>query len=388
MERARRLWAATEALSRGPGGIAPVARATGLAERTVRLGQPARQRPATSIDAPRRLRRPGAGRKPRPRTDQPVLQALEALVEPTTRGDPMAPLRWTGHSTRRLAKELGRQGHPGSHRTVGQLLKARHASWPGTRQTREGASPPDRNAQVEHIHARVKDVHQRGQPVVSVDTKTNERVGDLAHGGREYHPQGTPERVRGPDVLDQPLGTALPSGGSDLTHNGGWVSGGGDHATADGAVASLQPWWQRRGRRMAPQAQQGLMTAEGGGRHGRRSRLWQVALQPLSDVTGLDVHGCHFPPGTSQWHKIAPRWFGHRTDNWRGRPLVSHEVSVNLLANPTTAAGRRVEAALDPPPDETGHKGSAADLAQVTFDPADFHGHAWNDVIKPRDANP
>ena len=348
-ERARRLWAATEALSLGHGGIAAVARATGLAESTVRLGKQALHSPSTSIAAPRRLRRPGAGRKPRTTKDQQLLQALDALVEPTPRGDPMSPLRWTCKSPRRLAKELGRQGHHVSHSTVGQLLTALHDSLQGMRKTREGASHPDRNAQFESIHARVKDFPPRGQPGVSVDTKNKALVGDFANDGRAYQPQGTPERVRVHDFLDKHLGKASPSGVYDLTQNCGWVSVGVDHATADLAVATLQQWWQRMGPRLYPQAQHVLMTADGGGSHGRRSRLWKVALQQLSDVTGLEGHVCHLPPGTSKWNKSEHRLFGQSTENWRGRPLVSHEVIVTLMAKTTTEAGLRVEAALDPP---------------------------------------
>lgn len=348
-ERARRLWAATEAHSLGHGGVATIARATGLAESTVRLGKQALTRPAESTAVPRRLRRQGAGRKPVTTQDQGLLKALDALVEPTTRGDPMSPLRWTCKSTRRLAKELGQQGHHVSHSTVGHLLKALQYSLQSTWKTREGTSHPERNAQFESINARVKDFQHRGQPVVSVETKKKALVGDFAHGGRAYHPRGAPEQVRGHDVLDKRLGKAIPYGVYDMTHNCGWVSVGVDHETAEFAVASVQQWWQRMGQRMYPQAQHVLMTADGGGSNGSRSRLWKVALQTLSDATGLEVSVCHFPPGTNKWNKIEHRLFCHITENWRGRPLVSHEVIVNLIANTTTEAGLRVEAALDPP---------------------------------------
>ncbi len=386
-ERARRLWAATEALSLGHGGVATVARATGLAESTVRLGKKELRSPSTASDAPRRLRRPGAGRKSRTTQDQQLLQALDALVEPTTRGDPMSPLRWTCKSTRRLAKELGRQGHHVSHSTVGQLLKALNYSLQSTRKTREGTAHPDRNAQFEYIHAQVKDFQHRGQPVISVDTKKKELVGDFANGGREYQPQGVPERVRVHDFLDKHLGKVIPYGVYDMTQNCGWVSVGVDHDTAEFAVATVQQWWQRRGQRMYPQAQQVLITADGGGSNGSRSRLWKVALQKLSDATGLEVRVCHFPPGTSKWNKIEHRLFCHITENWRGRPLVSHEVIVHLIANTTTEAGLRVEAAMDPTPYETGKKVSDAELAQVNLYPADFHGNDWNYVIKPKGKN-
>jgi hypothetical protein len=386
-ERARRLWAATEARSLGHGGIATVARATGLAASTVRHGKQELMSPSTSLDVRRRIRHQGAGRKPLTAQDQALVKALDALVEPTTRGDPMSPLRWTCKSTRRLAKELGRQGHRVSHSKVGQLLKALNYSLQGTRKTQEGTSHPDRNAQFEYINARVKDFQQRGQPVVSVDTKKKELVGDFANSGREYQPQGAPERVRVHDFVDKRLGKAIPYGVYDMTQNCGWVSVGVDHDTAEFALATVQQWWQRMGCRMYPKAQQLLITADGGGSNGSRSRLWKVELQQFSDATGLEVRVCHFPPGTSKWNKIEHRLFCHITQNWRGRPLVSHEVIVNLIANTTTAAGLHVEAALDPGAYETGKKVSDAALAQVNLYPADFHGDDWNYAIKPRSKN-
>jgi len=384
-ERGRRLWAATEARSLGHGGIATVARATGLAESTVRLGKKALTNPAMATGSPRRVRRHGAGRTSLTAQDQTLLTALDALVEPTTRGDPMSPLRWTCKSTRRLAQELCRQGYQVSHRKVGQLLTALNYSLQGTRTTREGTAHPDRNAQFEYINTRVKDFQHRGQPVVSVDTKKKELVGDFANGGREYHPQGVPEQVRVHDLIDKHLGKAIPYGVYDMTQNCAWVSVGVDHDTAEFAVATVQQWWQRMGCHMYPQAQQVLMTADGGGSNGSRSRLWKVELQKLSDVTGLEVSVCHVPPGTSKWNKIEHRVFCHMTENWRGRPLVSREVIVNLIANTTTDMGLRVEAALDPNPYETGKKVSDEELAQVNLYPADFHGNDWNYVIKPRD---
>jgi hypothetical protein len=386
-ERARRLWAATEALSLGHGGIATVARATGLAASTVRLGKKELTSPSTSVDVRRRIRHQGAGRKPQTAQDQPLLQALDALVEPTARGDPTSPRRWTCKSTRRLAKELGRQGHQVSHSTVGQLLQALHYSLQGTRKTHEGTSHPDRNAQFEYINARVKDFQQRGQPVVSVDTKKKELVGDFANGGREYHPQGAPERVRVHDFGDKRLGKAIPDGVDDMTQNCGWVSVGVDPDPAALALATVLQWWQRMGCRRYPKAQHILLTADGGGSNGSRSRLWKVELQKFSDTTGLEVSVCHFPPGTSKWHKIEHRLFCHMTQHWRGRPLVSHEVIVNLIANTTTEAGLRVEAVLDLCPYQTGKKVSDAELAQVNLYPAKFHGDDWNYVIKPRSKN-
>ena len=353
-ERARRVWAAAEARSLGHGGVATVARVTGIAESTIRLGTQALTSPPTSSEAPRRMRRHGAGRKPLTAQDQQRLKALDALVEPTARGDPMSPLRWTCKSTRRLAKELAQQGHHVSHTNVGQLLKALNDSLQGTRKTREGTSHPDREAQFASINTQGKAFQQRGQPVVSVDTKKKELVGDCANRGREYQPQGMPELVRVYDFMDQHLGKAIPYGVYDMTHNCGWVSVSVDHDTAECAVATLQQWWQRMGRERYPTARHVLITADGGGSHGSRSRLWKVQLQQWSDATGLEVYVCHLPPGTSKWNKIEHRVFCHITENWRGRSLVRHEVIVNLIAHTTTEAGLRVEAALDSTPYETG----------------------------------
>lgn len=383
-ERGRRVWAATEALSLGHGGVAAVARATGLGESTIRLGKRELAKRSKRLKTTRRLRHPGAGRQPLPTQAQDLLKALDALVEPTTRGDPMAPLRGTCKSTRRLAKELCRDGPPVSHTKVGHLLKELDYSLQATRKTTEGASHPDRNAQFEHINARVKDFQQRGQPVVSVDTKKKERVGDFANGGREYQPKGSPERVRVYDFIDKHLGKAIPYGVYDMTQNCGWVSVGVDHDTAEFAVAALQRWWQQMGQRMYPQAQQLLITADGGGSNGSRLRLWKVAVQKFSDATGLEISVCHFPPGTSTWNKIEHRLFSQITENWRGRPLLSLEVIVNLIANTTTDSGLHVEAALDLNPYETGKKVSDEELAQVNLYPAEFHGNDWNYVIKPR----
>jgi Rhodopirellula transposase DDE domain len=383
-ERGRRIWTATEALSLGHGGVAAVARATGLAESTIRSGKKELAKRSKRLKTTRRLRHPGAGRKPLTTPDQGLLKALDALVEPTTRGDPMSPLRWTCKSTRRLAKELCREGHPVSHTKVGHLLKELDYSLQAPRKTREGTSHPDRNAQFEHINARVKDFQQRGQPVVSVDTKKKERVGDFANGGREYQPKGSPEQVRVYDFIDKHLGKAIPYGVYDMTQNCGWVSVGVDHDTAEFAVATLQRWWHQMGQRMYPQAQQLLITADGGGSNGSRLRLWKVAVQRFCDATGLEISVCHFPPGTSKWNKIEHRLFSQITENWRGRPLVSLEVIVNLIANTTTDAGLRVEAALDLNPYEIGKKVSEEELAQVNLYPAEFHGNDWNYVIKPR----
>jgi hypothetical protein len=329
-ERARRIWAAAEAVSLGHGGIAAVARATGLAESTIRVGKTELAQPSQGAAPMRRIRRQGGGRKPLSRQDQGLLAALDALVEPMARGAPMSPLRWTCKSTRRLAKELCQQGHQVSHAKVAQLLKKLNYSLQGTRKTREGSAHPDRNGQFGYINARVRDFQQRGQPVISIDTKRKELVGDFANGGREYQPQGCPEEVRVHDFIDKHLGKAIPYGVYDMTQNCGWVSVGLDHDTAEFAVATVRQWWQRMGRKMYSEARQLLINADGGGSNGSRSRLWKVELQRFSDATGLEVSVSHFPPGTSKWNKIEHCLFCHISANWRGRPLVSHEVIVNL----------------------------------------------------------
>jgi Rhodopirellula transposase DDE domain len=294
----------------------------------------------------------------------------------------MSPLRWTCKSTRRLAKELSQQGHIVSHTKVSQLLRELNYSLQSTRKTREGDTHPDRNAQFEYINQQVRLFQMHNQPVVSVDAKKKELVGDFANSGREYQPKGKPEDVRVHDFPDQHLGKVIPYGVYDLTQNCGWVSVGVDHDTAEFAVATLQQWWQRMGKQTYPDAHQLLVTADAGGSNSSRSRLWKSELQKLSETTGLDVSVCHFPPGTSKWNKIEHRLFSHITENWRGRPLVNHEVVVNLIANTSTRAGLYVEADLDLNPYPIGRKISDEELARVNLLQADFHGADWNYVIK------
>lgn len=386
-ERRRRLWAASEAQALGHGGIAAVAKATGLAESTIRLGQRelgSQPAGASLMHAPRHMRAPGGGRKPRTAHDPALVQALEALVDPTTRGDPMSPLRWTCKSTRTLAAELTSQGHPISYRTVASLLKALGYSLQGTRKTKEGSAHPDRNAQFAYIHHQVQALQQRGQPVVSVDAKKKELVGDLANGGREYQPMGQPALVRVYDFVDKALGKAIPYGVYDVTANQGWVSVGTGHDTAQFAVETLRRWWHHMGRPAYPQAQELLIIADGGGSHGSRSRLWKVEVQRLADETGLTITVCHLPPGTSKWNKIEHRMFCHITENWRGRPLISHEVIVNLIAHTTTQTGLCIHAALDTATYPTGLKVTDAQMDALALEPAPFHGADWNYTIKPR----
>jgi hypothetical protein len=329
------------------------------------------------------VRRSGAGRRPLAESDSELLAALEALIEPTTRGDPESPLRWTCKSTRRLADELTKQKHPVSPGTVAALLHTAGYSLQGNRKTREGASHPDRNAQFEYINALVERFQNRGQPAISVDTKKKELVGDFKNGGREWRPQGEPEEVRVHDFLDKQLGKVIPYGVYDLLNNQGWVNVGIDHDTAAFAANSIRRWWRQMGHRRFPQAKKLLITADGGGSNSHRSRLWKVSLQNLADELELEFVVCHFPPGTSKWNKIEHRLFSFITQNWRGKPLVSHQAIVNLIASTTTRTGLIVKAALDTNHYETAIKVSDAELAQLRLKTHSFHGD-WNYTLSPR----
>jgi hypothetical protein len=339
--------------------------------------------PKLSLPSPTRSRRPGGGRRPVIETDPTVIQALETLVEPTTRGDPMSPLRWTCKSTRKLAEALQRQGHRVGARTVARLLHALDYSLQANRTTREGSSPPDRNAQFAYINVHVRAFQERGQPVVSMDAKKKELVGDFFNKGQEWQPQGTPEEVGTPDFPDPHLGKAIPYGVYDMTTNHGWISVGIDHDTAPFATATLRRGWQAIGSHVYPQAEALLVTADSGGSNSRRSRLWKVALQAVADEIGLPISVCHLPPGTSKWNKIEHRMFCHSTENWRGRPLCSLGVMVNLIGNTTTTTGLRIQAALDTNPYPTGLKVSDEELAAVHMTRATFHSE-WNYTISPR----
>jgi hypothetical protein len=381
-ERRRRLWAATEALALGRGGVTAVAAATGLRRNTIRAGI-GELRAGGSVVPEQRVRAPGGGRKALAAGDPALLRDLEALVEPVTRGDPMSPLRWTCKSTRQLAAELSGRGHPVSHQTVAELLRALRYSLQGNRKTREGAAHPDRDAQFAHINAQSAAFQERGQPVISVDTKKKELVGDFKNGGREWRPVGQPEAVRVHDFVDRDLGKAIPYGVYDLAANRGWVSVGTDHDTPAFAVQTVRRWWEQMGRPTYPAAAELLITADGGGSNGRRARLWKTELQRLADETGLRIAVCHFPPGTSKWNKIEHRMFCHITQNWRGRPLVSHEVIVQLIGGTTTRAGLTIRAGLDTGTYPTGVKVTDTELAGVQLEPAEFHGE-WNYSINPR----
>jgi transposase len=385
-ERMRRQWAATEAQEIGWGGISALVLATGLSHNTIDLGiRELRERStAAPPDARRgRIRRPGGGRKPATQHDPSLLRDLEALVDPVTRGDPQSPLRWTCKSTRKLAEQLREQGHHIGYRTVAGLLRQLNYSLQSNRKTREGASHPDRNAQFEHINRQVSRFQRRGQPVVSVDTKKKELVGDFKNGGREYQPEGCPEEVGTHDFEDKELGKAIPYGVYDMTANEGWVSVGIAHDTARFAAEALRRWWINMGSKVYPEAKELLITADAGGSNGSRLRLWKVAIQELVDAIGLRIKVCHFPPGTSKWNKIEHRMFCHITENWRGRPLRSLGVIVNLIGNTRTKKGLRIKAELDINSYEIVIKVSDVQFAAVKIKKDRFHGE-WNYMISPR----
>jgi hypothetical protein len=383
-ERMRRQWAAAEARELGWGGITLVAHASGLSRTTITSGLreldlPAPVRQAEAL----RVRRPGGGRRPLWQTDRELVAALEQLIDPVTRGDPESPLRWTCKSTRRLAEELTRQRHPVSAPTVAALLREAGYSLQANAKTREGTSHPDRNAQFQYINDTVRRFLTHNQPAISVDTKKKELVGDFKNGGQEWHPQGQPEQVRVHDFLDKTLGKAIPYGVYDILNNQGWVSVGIDHDTAAFAANSIRRWWREMGSRRFPHARQLLITADGGGSNSYRSRLWKVALQQLADDLALRLKVCHFPPGTSKWNKIEHRLFSFITQNWRGRPLVSHQAIVSLIAGTKTRSGLLVKAALDTNQYETHLKVTDEELARLKLHCEPFHGE-WNYVVTPR----
>jgi hypothetical protein len=383
-ERRRRQWAAGEARDAGWGGISLVARATGLSRPTIMVGmQELELPPKHRAVAAARIRSPGGGRRLLTQSDPELLQALERLIDSATRGDPMSPLRWTCKSTAKLAEELTRQSHPVSDRTVAMLLKQNGYSLQANRKTREGSSHPDRNAQFEYINRQVTSFQKQLQPVISVDTKKKELVGEFKNPGAEWHPQGQPREVDVHDFPDKKLGKAIPYGVYDLACNEGWVSVGIDHDTAEFACASIQRWWSEMGSRRFPRATKLLITADGGGSNSSRNRLWKKSLQGLADELGLTLNVCHFPPGTSKWNKIEHRLFCFITKNWRGRPLTTYQTIVNLIANTTTKTGLTVRAALDQRQYETGIAVSQEELEHLNITRAKFRGE-WNYSIKPR----
>lgn len=380
-ERTRRLWAASEAKSLGHGGVSAVARATGVSRRAIATGiLELNDRRAL---ASQRIRRPGAGRRRLTHTDPRLLDSLDRLVEPTTRGDPMSPLRWTCKSIRNLADQLTRQGHSVSYRTVATLLHDMDYSLQSNRKNTEGADHPDRDKQFRHIARRVREEQSAGNPVISVDTKKKELVGNFKNSGREWRPKGQPEQVRVHDFVIKELGKVAPYGVYDLAANRGWVNVGIDHDTAEFAVESIRWWWKTAGRRSYPKATRLLITADGGGSNGHRVRLWKWELQKLADETGLDICVCHFPTGTSKWNKIEHRLFSFITKNWRGQPLLSHAAIVNLIAATRNAAGLRVTCRLDMRQYSPGVKVSDEQMATVRITPDKFQGE-WNYIIHSR----
>jgi Rhodopirellula transposase DDE domain len=385
-ERMRRQWAASEALSLPRGGVTVVAQATGLSRTTIGGGiRELRTQADASAEGvcPERIRGPGGGRHSLVTDDPTLIQDLEALVEPATRGDPQSLLRWTSKSTRKLAAELNRHGHQVSYATVARLLHDLEYSLQANRKTQEGRGHADRDAQFEYIDRQVRAFQREGEPVISVDSKKRELIGDFKNGGREWRPRGTPEKVKVYDYPDKELGKVTPGGVYDVTWNEGWVSVGIDHNTAEFAVETIRRWWQAMGRKVYPGARKLLVTADSGGSNARRCRLWKVAIQDMADTLRLAISVCHLPPGTSKWNKIEHRMFCHITENWRGRPLRSRATVVNLIGHTTTTTGLHIEAALDSNTYPTGIEISDEELAAIRIRKHPFHGE-WNYTISPR----
>jgi transposase len=378
-ERQRRLLMGAEAQALGHGGIRLVARAAGVREATVSLG-------VTELDSGAeplgRARRPGGGRKRAAEVDPGLRPALLALVRPDERGDPMSPLRWTTKSTRNLAAELTRQGHKVSADTVGDLLREEGFSLQGNAKTIEGRRHPDRDAQFGYINEQVKAHQDSGDPVISVDTKKKELIGEFKNAGRNWRPQGQPAAVRTHDFPEDSAGKAIPFGVYDLTANAGWVNVGTDHDTAAFAVESIRRWWTDAGSGEYPAARRLLITADAGGSNGYRTRAWKTGLADLAAETGLEITCCHFPPGTSKWNKVEHRLFSHITMNWRGRPLTSHDVVINSIAATTTRAGLTVAARLDTGSYPAGVRVTSAQLAALPISRHPFHGD-WNYTLRP-----
>jgi transposase len=382
-ERLRRLFAASEAKVIGHGGVTLVWKATGVARGSIQQGlKELVQRPETTEGDAQRIRRIGGGRKASVADDAQLLSALESLVEPVTRGDPESPLRWTCKSLRQLASQLVTQGYVVSHTSIGGLLKKLGYSLQGNRKTLEGTNHPDRDAQFEYINARTEEAMRQGQPVISVDTKKKELVGQFKNGGKEWRPQGDPEHVKVYDFVDKELGRANPYGIYDVANNAGWVSVGTDHDTASFAVSTIRRWWAVMGKPLYPHAKELIIMADGGGSNGSRVRLWKFELQQLSDELGIPIRVSHFPPGTSKWNKIEHRLFSYISMSWRGQPLVSHEVIVKLIAATTTRKGLKVRAELDSKSYPKGIKVTDEEFAALRILRDEFHGE-WNYSLTP-----
>ncbi len=383
-ERARRLIAAAESQAIGRGGISAVSKATGIMRSVIRQGIAELIAPGSSASG--RIRREGGGRKKAVDKDGSLKSDLQSLLESTTRGDPESPLRWTCKSVRQLTAELKRMKHLVSHQVIANLLHELGFSLQGNRKTKEGSNHPDRNAQFEHLNGKVKWSLGRRQPVISVDTKKKELVGDFSNKGQEWRPKGEPEKVRVHDFVDKELGRATPYGIYDVGANSGWVSVGMDHDTAEFAVETIRRWWRTMGQPAYPKATRLLITADGGGSNGSRLRLWKLELQKLADETGLRIVVCHFPPGTSKWNKIEHRLFSYISQNWRGKPLRSFETIVSLIAATTTTTGLKVHAELNTESYQAGIKVSDEELERINIHRDKFHGD-WNYEIRPRSAS-
>ena len=379
-EHARRVTAANEALSLGRGGISAVSRACGLSRKAIYKGIAEIRQGVGPGEG--RIRRPGAGRKPIVQSDPGILDALESLIGDTARGDPQSPLRWTNKSTRALAKQLRASRHPASHTKVAQLLKECGYSLQANRKTLEGADHPDRDAQFRHINREVAGRIKAGEPVISVDTKKKELVGNYCNAGRQWLPGKHPLNVRGHDFPGPDIPRAYPYGIYDIGLDTGFVNVGTDHDTGAFAVASIRGWWRHEGRRLYPGIGRILITADGGGSNGSRLRLWKFELQRFADETGLEISVCHFPPGTSKWNKVEHRLFSFISSNWRGQPLQDYETVVKLIANTTTAKGLKVTCRLDRRKYPTGRRISNEEMSHVRLVRNRFHGD-WNYIIKP-----
>jgi hypothetical protein len=383
-ERLRRLLPAVEAKVLGRGGITAVAEATGVSRRAIHAGlKELESSQSVNVTATSRIRRPGAGRKNAIEVDTTLESDLEGLIEPETRGDPESPLRWTCKSLRTLADELGKMGHKVSHTHVGKLLIKLGYSLQGNKKTLEGSGHPDRNAQFEHINTQVTDQLNKGEPVISVDTKKKELIGRFKNNGRTWCPKGEPTEVKVHDFIED-SGRANPYGVYDIGADEGWVSVGTDHDTAAFAVQTIRRWWLVAGSQTYPNAKELLITADGGGSNGGRVRLWKLELQGLANEIGIPIQVCHYPPGTSKWNKIEHRLFSFITMNWRGKPLISHEVMLNLIANTKTKTGLSVKVELDNREYPKGIKVSDAAFAAINLKRNDFHGE-WNYSVSPND---
>jgi len=373
--------AANEALSLGFGGISEVHRACGLSRKAISKGIGEIQEGIAPPSG--RIRRPGAGRKSITESNPRLLAALEAMIDSQTRGDPESPLRWICKSTRTIAAQLARKKHPVSHAKVAQILNDLNYSLQSNRKTEEGTDHPDRDAQFRHINAAVKKCLKQGVPVISVDTKKKELIGNYDNAGQQWLPAKQPKKVQGHDFPGPEVPRAYPYGIYDLGRNAGFVNVGTDHDTGAFAVASIRGWWRSEGRRIYPDADMILITADGGGSNGSRLRLWKLELQKFADQSGLNISVCHFPPGTSKWNKIEHRLFSFITSNWRGEPLRDYETIVNLIARTTTAKGLKVTCRLDRRKYPTGRKVSDEEMGNINVERNKFHGD-WNYVIKPK----